>query len=45
MLAWVKAGLVQLAEGPEEGEELEEVLSFDLAETEEAFSDDDLEES
>jgi hypothetical protein len=39
-LTFQEDGYVQLAAGPEDGDTVDEVLSFDLAELEEPFSDD-----
>jgi hypothetical protein len=39
-LTFQQDGFIQLAAGPEEGAELNEVLSFDLATVEEPFSED-----
>lgn len=43
-LTFQQNGFVQLAAGPEEGEELDEVLAFDLGDVEEPFSDDGAED-
>ncbi len=39
-LTFQQDGFVQLAAGPEAGEELDEVMAFNLGEVEEPFSDD-----
>jgi len=44
-LTFQQDGFVQLAAGPEEGEELDEVLSFDLDQVEEPFSEDGAEDA